>query len=108
MYVFVFFLFASRRRNTRGALVTGVQTCALPISADGRIFVGLEDAQQPRLRLQRHVADLVEEKRPARRLFEPTRIAARRAGESAFFVPEKLGLDQFARDRKSTRLNSSH
>src|SRR3546814_7002204 len=28
----MFFFFASRRRNTRCALVTGVQTCALPIS----------------------------------------------------------------------------
>src|SRR3546814_5160884 len=27
----VFFLFSSRRRHTRCALVTGVQTCALPI-----------------------------------------------------------------------------
>src|SRR3546814_9301800 len=27
------FFFSSRRRNTRCALVTGVQTCALPISA---------------------------------------------------------------------------
>src|SRR3546814_8421698 len=27
----VFFFFSSRRRHTRGALVTGVQTCALPI-----------------------------------------------------------------------------
>src|SRR3546814_3664595 len=29
----VYFFFASRRRHTRCALVTGVQTCALPISA---------------------------------------------------------------------------
>src|SRR3546814_1251690 len=29
------FFFASRRRHTRCALVTGVQTCALPISRDG-------------------------------------------------------------------------
>src|SRR3546814_6087471 len=28
------FFFSSRRRHTRGALVTGVQTCALPISAN--------------------------------------------------------------------------
>src|SRR3546814_1133754 len=28
----LFFLFSSRRRHTRCALVTGVQTCALPIS----------------------------------------------------------------------------
>src|SRR3546814_10170098 len=31
------FFFSSRRRHTRCALVTGVQTCALPISA--RFFV---------------------------------------------------------------------
>src|SRR3546814_1655968 len=29
-----FFFFSSRRRHTRCALVTGVQTCALPISCD--------------------------------------------------------------------------
>src|SRR3546814_2368062 len=29
---FIFFFFSSRRRHTRCALVTGVQTCALPIS----------------------------------------------------------------------------
>src|SRR3546814_10869619 len=31
---FVFFFFSSRRRHTRCALVTGVQTCALPIWPD--------------------------------------------------------------------------
>src|SRR3546814_9184218 len=30
-----FLFFSSRRRHTRCALVTGVQTCALPISAHG-------------------------------------------------------------------------
>src|SRR3546814_19660304 len=33
MFVF-FFFFSIRRRHTRCALVTGVQTCALPISLD--------------------------------------------------------------------------
>src|SRR3546814_11905613 len=33
MYSFVFY-FSSRRRHTRCALVTGVQTCALPILVD--------------------------------------------------------------------------
>src|SRR3546814_14388929 len=33
MYVFVVVFFSSRRRHTRCALVTGVQTCALPIYA---------------------------------------------------------------------------
>src|SRR3546814_3402466 len=32
MFFLCFFFFSSRRRHTRCALVTGVQTCALPIS----------------------------------------------------------------------------
>src|SRR3546814_1408441 len=32
-YTYSDFFFSSRRRHTRCALVTGVQTCALPISA---------------------------------------------------------------------------
>src|SRR3546814_9053632 len=34
MCVLVLFFFSSRRRHTRCSLVTGVQTCALPILAD--------------------------------------------------------------------------
>src|SRR3546814_1774331 len=30
-FILVYFFFSSRRRHTRCALVTGVQTCALPI-----------------------------------------------------------------------------
>src|SRR3546814_10368649 len=41
MYV-LFFFFSSRRRHTRCALVTGVQTCALPIFA-GRYATALFD-----------------------------------------------------------------
>src|SRR3546814_14417827 len=32
LWILVWFFFSSRRRHTRCALVTGVQTCALPIS----------------------------------------------------------------------------
>src|SRR3546814_12860737 len=35
-FYWFFFFFSSRRRHTRCALVTGVQTCALPISQDRR------------------------------------------------------------------------
>src|SRR3546814_4718730 len=35
MFIF-FFFFSSRRRHTRCALVTGVQTCALPIFSEVR------------------------------------------------------------------------
>src|SRR3546814_2037134 len=41
----VYFFFSSRRRHTRCALVTGVQTCALPICLDARIeeaFAGID------------------------------------------------------------------
>src|SRR3546814_6973355 len=37
MIVWFVFFFSSRRRHTRCALVTGVQTCALPISSSRRI-----------------------------------------------------------------------
>src|SRR3546814_8286891 len=36
-----YFFFSSRRRHTRCALVTGVQTCALPISAFADMADGL-------------------------------------------------------------------
>src|SRR3546814_6257523 len=36
--VYHFFFFSSRRRHTRCALVTGVQTCALPILASHYLF----------------------------------------------------------------------
>src|SRR3546814_20664919 len=35
----MFFFFSSRRRHTRCALVTGVQTCALPIASVGALIV---------------------------------------------------------------------
>src|SRR3546814_15428763 len=40
LIVYVFFLFSSRRRHTRCALVTGVQTCALPIFSHGDAHLG--------------------------------------------------------------------
>src|SRR3546814_7983186 len=46
MVVF-FFFFSSRRRHTRCALVTGVQTCALPIwpggTGDGIVTITVKD-----------------------------------------------------------------
>src|SRR3546814_4363648 len=42
------FVFSSRRRHTRCALVTGVQTCALPISAK-LVRTALEDCHREHL-----------------------------------------------------------
>src|SRR3546814_6937819 len=40
--VIVFFFFSSRRRHTRCALVTGVQTCALPIYTGVELMLGVD------------------------------------------------------------------
>src|SRR3546814_3321823 len=45
--IFCFFFFSSRRRHTRCALVTGVQTCALPISDPADMAVLAADAAAP-------------------------------------------------------------
>src|SRR3546814_4760394 len=41
MILCVLFCFSSRRRHTRCALVTGVQTCALPISPTDSVMVAI-------------------------------------------------------------------
>src|SRR3546814_3306843 len=68
---FVFF-FSSRRRQTRCALVTGVQTCALPIYRRDRIGIEAEFAQhfRPMLAEPRRQAP-----QPARRFRETDREA---------------------------------
>src|SRR3546814_7722517 len=43
VYFVIFCFFSSRRRHTRCALVTGVQTCALPIYA--RMFLDKQEIQ---------------------------------------------------------------
>src|SRR3546814_1360233 len=102
------FFFSSRRRHTRCALVTGVQTCALPI-------------------LKRFMGDAVYEVRQAdtitlvdahsgARLSPLNEETARQLAQSLYTgdapilktelvteAPQEVGGD-----RKSTRLNSSH
>src|SRR3546814_5773065 len=43
--MYVFFFFSSRRRHTRCALVTGVQTCALPIFVNTCAVTGEAERQ---------------------------------------------------------------
>src|SRR3546814_9633346 len=50
MIIYYIFFFSSRRRHTRCALVTGVQTCALPISEQRKRLLSYIWADQwPRL-----------------------------------------------------------
>src|SRR3546814_2537534 len=118
MFMYCFFFFSSRRRHTRCALVTGVQTCALPIyghayellAVDAGDVVGevvgpvgsrADPSEQDRL---------VEEGEPALEVSD---------GEGLLRVHEGVGAERVAGvagapeqgpapDRKSTRLNSSH
>src|SRR3546814_9339649 len=50
--LFAFFFFSSRRRHTRCALVTGVQTCALPIYAIPQIVRSAANLAGSRFRHQ--------------------------------------------------------
>src|SRR3546814_6323528 len=54
---FLLFFFSSRRRHTRCALVTGVQTCALPISWGGMKERGVARRGSPAVVVQREVSD---------------------------------------------------
>src|SRR3546814_10443611 len=104
----VFFFLSSRRRHTRCALVTGVQTCALPICAEagkanieknlGRQLAkgGISEADfkatLDRVRLTTDTAE-----------FRDAGLVIEAATEN-----EEIKNRIFAEDRKSTRLNSSH
>src|SRR3546814_9094961 len=85
------FIFSSRRRHTSCALVTGVQTCALPIyrRRSGRHLLALDRAADADL-------SLVGRGRPGL-----CRENLRRDHRAAY----RSAVDE---DRTSTRLNSSH
>src|SRR3546814_8363864 len=102
------FFFSSRSRHTRCALVTGVQTCALPIYHDAPVTdqlrlgdpsLGPEDAvlalgvQQPceRPPAYWHACDVVDQPGDVLRLYAII-----------------TAVEIVQADRKSTRLNSSH
>src|SRR3546814_10275857 len=118
---FVFFFFSSRRRHTRCALVTGVQTCALPISDAGQA-PGISSARIPPVR---HAHDRCSaagaqgsEVSPSRLLQD--QLVERQVGDrppepkilllQILHAPRLVGLQTaiLLADRKSTRLNSSH
>src|SRR3546814_10467080 len=95
-HTFFMLFFSSRRRHTRCALVTGVQTCALPIcfprARNGE--VGLLEGWG----LAKAVDDAIDADRDA---------SSKRALIAIVDVPSQA-YGRREEDRKSTRLNSSH
>src|SRR3546814_7960492 len=94
-----FFFFSSRRRHTRCALVTGVQTCALPIYA----AVKRADKDKSELASFDMLGEAARTAEDARRYYDSYAGAIARIGKAA-----KPGDPHANQDRKSTRLNSSH
>src|SRR3546814_1123060 len=130
----VCFFFSSRRRHTRCALVTGVQTCALPISeqclalgvpmvasilGEGGSGGAIALATGNRVLMFEHAVYSVISPEGCASILWRTGDKAAEAAEAMKvtaqdlkslgvidgIVPEPLGG---AQDRKSTRLNSSH
>src|SRR3546814_1528501 len=123
----MFLFFSSRRRHTRCALVTGVQTCALPISSPDT-YEG-EPGETPaqiaarrlgelRTLLERHAhetcAVIVEplvQCAGGMRMYHPDYLTGLRALCDEFavhFIADEIAVGFGRTDRKSTRLNSSH
>src|SRR3546814_7903668 len=109
---FFYFFFSSRRRHTRCALVTGVQTCALPICSRDSEHArkGLRSTslsshlQRPTLKCH-----LLRERRCSVLCAHSSQQVSNRCRESGSTVATPSPITRHrAEDRKSTSLNSSH
>src|SRR3546814_1292804 len=120
------FFFSSRRRHTRCALVTGVQTCALPICSahvservrpNGQV-IELRGQPLPGGGYVSTYTDISEYKRVEQALRVANETLEARVEQRTHELAEALSAQAHARqdadsaneskDRKSTRLNSSH
>ena len=74
-------------------------------AADRPELAVLQHAKQLDLQAGRHLADLVEQQGAAIGQFHQTGLVGHRAGEGAALVPEQLGFDQLARQRRAVDLD---
>src|SRR3546814_2013962 len=104
------FFCASRRRHTRCALVTGVQTCALPISIQESLgFYCIVNHGVP----QALIDDSFDQVAALFALPLETKMKYRVDYHHQGYIPTKATVLRWSKiakneDRKSTRLNSSH
>src|SRR3546814_3023172 len=117
--LFVCFFFSSRRRHTRCALVTGVQTCALPIYSATMHYlhavkaVGSEDAQKVSDWMKANkVNDFFAKngtiRADGRMVHDMYLVQAKKPAESKNEWDLMKVIRTIPGDRKSTSLNSSH
>src|SRR3546814_2167644 len=108
LFIIVFF-FSSRRRHTRCALVTGVQTCALPISPLGG-YPGNDDDGRA-LQAKRDRNEMLEDFMAAFEHILENEFCNGKAGVVGFcfggWISNMMAVS-LPEDRQSTRLNSSH
>src|SRR3546814_6024636 len=97
-YFWFFFFFSSRRRHTRCALVTGVQTCALPISMSGNTFsltnkttIVVDSSSEELPSLGRYLAEKLQ---PATGLDIPLTVGEKSAGSNSIFLTLEEGDKQ--------------
>src|SRR5688572_14810098 len=76
-----------------------------PVAADRPVLTLLQDAQQLGLEVRRHLADLIEQQRPAFRHLEETDLVGCGARERPLLVAEQLTLDQVLRNRRAVDLD---
>src|SRR3546814_3109629 len=116
VYVLCCVCLSSRRRHTRCALVTGVQTCALPISEAEPVNAALLEGRAPdrSFHFQANLVKITPLTVPIDALKNLTYSAQLMPGRALALVSMvEQALTELAyaiqvRDRKSTRLNSSH
>src|SRR3546814_6629685 len=113
----VVFFFSSRRRHTRCALVTGVQTCALPIywllflTDHGLMqFVGdcILNPKEEFIAISQAFMSSYTGVKGNNRFTKVKIDLAADAALRSYFHSHRNASDGWFEDRKSTRLNSSH
>src|SRR3546814_1988595 len=126
-YVIVcfFFFFSSRRRHTRCALVTGVQTCALPIwrragrnqsaaehlqhhAADEQIAIAEKASAEITAEQMQSVVERTEHAHHGGRVLDRKFEVLGRVQHQRRIQNRESQLRKDLDDRKSTRLNSSN
>src|SRR5688572_1876439 len=76
-----------------------------PIAADRAVLALLQHTKELRLQVGRHLANLVEEQRPALGHLEEPHLVAGGARERAFAVPEQLALDELGGNGRAVDLD---